>query len=92
MIAGALGGLLIGIVYTLITGRLQLTKGRIVYGSRARLVALAGLIPFVSLLIYIVATGATVTKETGLQVFFILIGSSVAILYGLGWPMGEPPR
>ena len=92
MIFGALGGLLVAVAVTLITGKLQLAKNRIVYGTPARMIALAGLLPLAGLVIHVLTTGRTVNQPGGIGMFLGALAASVLLMYALGWPMGEPPR
>lgn len=92
MIFGALGGLLVAVTITLITGRSQLTKNRIVYGTPARVIALASLIPLAGLVLYVLKTGRTVNQAGGIGVFLGTLAASVLLMYVLGWALGGPPR
>ena len=92
MIGGALGGLLVAIAYTLITGKLQLTKSHIVYGVPARVSALFGLIPLEALGVYFSITAQTVLQPGGLGLFAGTLVASILFIYGAGWRFGEPPR
>ena len=92
MIFGALGGLLVAVTLTLITGRLQLTKKRIVYDTPARVIALLSLLPLLGLVLTVLRTGRTVNQPGGLGIFLAAIAACVLLMYALGWPRGEPPR
>lgn len=92
MITGSLAGLLLGIMFTLITGKLQLTKKRVVYGTPARMIALVSLLPMVGLVIYMVTTQTTVYDPGGMTAFLVTIVGSVVLMYALGWGLGETPR
>ncbi len=92
MIFGAIAGLLAAVGYTLVTGRLQLTKKRIVYGTPARIAAVAGVIPLAGLTAYVVSTGHTVLKPGGMGLFVAEIVASIVVIYAIGWPLGEDPR
>lgn len=92
MILGALAGLLVAVAIALVTGKLQLTKSRIVYGTHARVTVAAGLVPIAALVVYLVATGHTINKPGGMGLFVAAIAASVALMYGIGWPLGEDSR
>ena len=92
MIFGAIAGLLIAVGFTLVTGRLQLTKKRIVYGTPARITAVLGLIPLAGLTAYAVTTGHTVNKSGGIGLFVAAILGCLVMMYAVGWPLGEEPR
>lgn len=92
MIFGAIGGLLVVVVLALVTGRLQLTKSRIVYDTSARVIALVSLIPLLALVVTVLRTGRTVNQPGGIGIFLAAIAACVLLMYALGWPQGEPPR
>lgn len=92
MIYGAIAGLLAAIGYTLVIGKLQLTKNRIVYATPARIIALLGLLPLLGLVFYVKTTGHTVLEPGGMGRFVGAIAACILIMYGLGWPLGRPPR
>jgi hypothetical protein len=92
MIGGALGGLLIAIAYTLVTGKLQLTKKHIVYGLPARVSALLGLLPFAALILHLLSTKRTGTEPGGLGIFAATLALCVVVIYATGWKYGEQPR
>jgi hypothetical protein len=92
MIFGGIAGLLVAVAYTLVTGKLQLTKNRIIYGPVARVVAVASLLPLVAVVGYVLATGRTVTQPGGLGLFLGALIACVILNYALGWRFGEPPR
>lgn len=92
MITGALAGLLVAIVFTLVTGKLQLTKNRIVYDTPARIIALVSLLPVLGLVAYMLATKTTVNQPGGMGLFVLALVSSVVLMYAIGWRLGEMPR
>ena len=92
MITGALAGLLIGVVFTLVTGKLQLTKNRVVYDTPARMIALVSLLPILGLAAYMVATKTTVYETGGMGLFLFALVSSIVLMYAIGWRLGETPR
>ena len=91
MIFGAIAGLLAAVGYTLATGRLQRAKGRIAYGTPARLTAIAELMPLAGLTGYAVSTGHTVNEPGGMGLFVTAILGCIVVIYGIGWPLGQKP-
>ena len=91
-VMGALAGLLLTVVMTLLKGKLQLTKDRIVYDTPAKVIALVSLLPIAGLVTYMVATKSTVNTLGGMGLFLFTITASIALMYGIGWRLGEPPR
>ncbi len=91
-VMGAFAGLMVTIVLTLMKGKLQLTKNRVVYDTPARVIALVSLLPLLGLVAYLVTTKTTVNNPSGLGIFLLTIASCVALMYGIGWGLGETPR
>jgi hypothetical protein len=105
MILGAEIGLAIIAIYALITGKLPLTRNRIVYGWKARVLALFGLMPFpvaftigLAIGIFTAAQGQPVNRDfslTGMMIVMELtvVVMCVAAMYGIGWALatGPPP-
>ncbi len=91
-VMGALAGLFLAVVMALTKGKLQLTKDRIVYDTPARVVALVSLLPLAGLIAYMVMTKHTVNDPSSLGLFLLTIAASVALMYGIGWRLGETPR
>ena len=92
---GAMSGTIIiflGALYMLITGKLPLTKNRIVYDTPARLIVLISILPFLGFLIYMAKIRNTVPQPGAHWQF---LGSFIVYLlltYIIGWPLGQPPR
>jgi hypothetical protein len=92
MIFGGIAGLLIAVVYTLITGKLQLAKTRVAYGTPARAAALLGLVPIMVLCALAVPAGGIIKLPGGMLLFLGGLIVSIIIIYVIAWPFGEPPR
>lgn len=92
MVFGGIAGLLAAVIYTIVTGKLMLTKRRIVYGLPARAAALLALVPMMLLVAYSVRVGGIVRLPGGIGIYLGTLGASVAIAFAVGWPYGEPPR
>jgi hypothetical protein len=88
---GALGGLIIAIIYTIVTGKLQLTKKRIVYGTPARMVAAASLLPLIGAFGCIFGM-RLVGKPEALGAIVAGIVLSLVLMYAVGWGLAEAPR
>jgi len=92
VIFGGIAGLLIAVVYTLVTGKLKLTKDRVTYGMPARSAALLGLAPVMLLCAWAVRTGGIMNMPNGAVYFLGALVLSVIVIYAVAWPFGEPPR
>ena len=91
-LVGALAGLIAAVVMTLIKGKLQLTKERVVYDTPARVIALVSLLPLLVLIVCMVRTKSTVNDPGGIGMVLLTIAASIALMYGIGWGLGETPR
>src|SRR4051794_12157944 len=92
LFGGGITALLVMAVYTLVTGKLTLTKTRVVYGMPARATALLGLVPLMLVCAYSVRLGGIANLSYGLPLFFGALAASVAVIYAVGWMFGESPR
>ena len=92
MIVGGLIGLLIGVIYTLVTGKLQLTKTRVAYGTPARAAALLALAPLMFLFATAMRDGGITNKPGGVMLFLGTLVASIVVIYAVGWPFSEAPR
>lgn len=92
MIVGGIVGLLIAVIYTLVTGKLQLSKTRMVYGTPARGAALLGLVPLMLLTAFAVRVGGIANLPNGILVFLGALAASIGVIYAVGWPFSESPR
>ena len=92
MIVGGIVGLLVAVIYTLVTGKLQLTRSRIAYGTPARAAALLGLVPLMLLTAFAVRVGGIGNLPNGIGLFLIALALSICVIYMVGWPFGESPR
>lgn len=92
MIYGGIAGLLIAVVYTLVTGKLKLTKDRVTYGMPARSAALLGLAPVMLLCAWAVQVGGILNIPNGILLFLGGLVLSIIVIYAVAWPFGEPPR
>ena len=101
MILGAEIGLLIMGIYALATGKLTLTKRRVVRGTRARLLAIIALLPIpitvllgMILGIIFIGQGRSVSGSefrwmaTGIEAGVVVL--CVIALYAIGWRLAEP--
>ncbi len=92
MVYGAIAGLFLAAAYTLLTGRLQLTKERVVYGTAARVLAVLSLLPVTGLAVFARVSGQTTQTGRGMALFLLAMAASIGILYGGGWRLAAPPR
>jgi hypothetical protein len=92
LIFGAIAGLLIAVAYTLVTGKLKLTKDRVTYGTPARAAALLGLAPLMLLVASAVRSGGIANQPGGIFLFLGTLIGCVFIIYAVAWPFGESPR
>ena len=92
MIYGGIAGLLIAVIYTLVTGKLKLTKNRVTYGMPARSAALLGLAPVMLLCAWAVKAGGILNIPNGILLFLGALVLSIVVIYAVAWPFGEPPR
>src|SRR5260370_10474832 len=103
MISGAEVALAIMAIYALIPGKLPLTRNRIVYGWKARVLALFGLLPFPLALtigivigIFTVVQGQPVNPGPSFTVMLgvmelAIVVLCVAAMYGIGWASAPAP-
>jgi peptidoglycan/LPS O-acetylase OafA/YrhL len=92
VIFGGIIGLLVAVVYTIVTGKLKLTQHRIAYGMPARAAALLGLVPLMLLSAVSVRVGGIANMPDGIAIFLGTLVLCVIVMYGVAWPFGEEPR
>lgn len=92
LITGGIVGLLIAVIYTVVTGKLKLSKTRVTYGMPARAAALLGLAPVMLLSALAVRVGGIDHLPGGILLFLGALIVSVIVIYAVAWPFGEPPR
>ena len=92
MIGGGILGMLIMVIYTLATGKLTLSKTRVVYGMPARAIALLCLVPMMLVCAYAIRLGGIANMPNGIGLFLAAFVVSIIIVYALGWPFSESPR
>lgn len=80
------------VVYTLVTGKLTLTKTRAVYGMPARAIALLALAPLMLVCAYAIRLGGIANMPNGIWLFLGGLAASIGTVYVVGWPFGERPR
>lgn len=90
MITGGMAGLLVMVIYTLVAGKLKLTKDRVTYGTPARAAALLGLVPLMLLAAFAVRSGGMMSQP--ILLFLGALVASIAVIYAVAWPFGESPR
>ena len=91
MIGGGLVGMLVMVVYTLVTGKLTLTKTRVVYGTPARAAVLLGLVPLMLVCAYCIRLGGIANLPNGLWMFLGALIVSIVVIYAVGWSFGGSP-
>jgi hypothetical protein len=92
VIQGGIVGLLVAVIYTLVTGKLVLNKRRVVYGTPARAAALLSLVPLMLVVILCKVQGGITVMPGGILWFLGGLIASVALGCAVAWPFGEPPR
>ena len=91
MIGGGLVAMLVRVVYTLVTGKLTLTKTRVVYGTPARAAVLLGLVPLMLVCAYAIRLGGIANHPNGLWMFLGALIVSIVVIYAVGWSFGGSP-
>jgi len=84
--------MLVMVIYTLATGKLTLSKTRVVYGMPARAIALLCLAPLMLVCAYAIRLGGIASMPNGFGLFLGALVLSIGIAYALGWPFSESPR